>query len=78
MNEQQTSDPLCDKCGAPITTGLMALLCPGREECALWPSEGVAHDFSEMIADTWTAEEKQRFREHCAARAEVGKTGAPE
>lgn len=64
-------DPVCEKCGAPITTGLMALLCPGREECVMWPSDGVAQDFSEMIPDTWTAEEKQRFREHCAMRAQT-------
>ncbi len=63
-------DPKCEKCGAPIDTGLMALLCPGREECAMWPDDGVEPDFAAMFPDTWTAEEKQRFREHCAARSE--------
>ena len=33
--------PTCDKCGAPITTGAMALICPLREECEFWPAEGL-------------------------------------
>lgn len=26
--------PKCDKCGAEVTTGLMAVLCPRGRECA--------------------------------------------
>lgn len=26
-----TNCPTCDTCGAPITTGAMAILCPRRE-----------------------------------------------
>jgi hypothetical protein len=44
MNEE---DPKCDKCGAPITTGLMAAFCPRKEECEFWV-EGVA-GFLQMI-----------------------------
>jgi hypothetical protein len=62
--------PTCEKCGAPIESGLIALLCPGRQECAMWPSDG-AGDFESMFPDTWSADEKQRFREHCEARVGV-------
>jgi hypothetical protein len=27
--------PVCEKCGVPITTGAMAILCPLNKECAL-------------------------------------------
>lgn len=42
--------PSCEDCGAPITTGLMALLCPKRTACAMWP-EGMADEgvICEMI-----------------------------
>jgi hypothetical protein len=63
-------DPKCEKCGAPISTGLMALLCPGREECALWVDGDP--EFAAMFPDTWTPEDKQRFREHCS---KMGKEG---
>lgn len=26
--------PKCDKCGAPVTTGMMAMLCPHARACA--------------------------------------------
>lgn len=29
--------PTCGKCGAPVTTGAMALLCPLRTKCEFWP-----------------------------------------
>lgn len=29
-------DPKCDKCGAPICTGLMAAFCPYGKECEFW------------------------------------------
>jgi len=31
--------PTCDKCGAPITTGLMAAFCPMWDECEFWPED---------------------------------------
>lgn len=31
--------PTCEKCGARITIGLMAALCPLERECALHPGE---------------------------------------
>ena len=39
MNEQTMAEPdtlenlCCGKCGAPITTGAMALLCPYGRQC---------------------------------------------
>lgn len=30
------TEPTCDKCGAPITTGLMAAFCPLGKECEFW------------------------------------------
>lgn len=29
-------DVPCEKCNAPITTGLMAVFCPHKQECAFW------------------------------------------
>lgn len=37
-------DPKCDKCGAPITTGLMAVFCP-RNDCEFMPAEGLSVEF---------------------------------
>jgi hypothetical protein len=28
-------EPKCDRCGAAITTGMMALMCPHARQCAL-------------------------------------------
>lgn len=28
--------PRCDKCGAPVTTGAMAILCQHGQDCPLW------------------------------------------
>lgn len=28
--------PRCDKCGAEITTGLMAVYCPRGRDCEFW------------------------------------------
>ena len=32
----------CDKCGAEVTTGMMAALCPAREACEFWPADADA------------------------------------
>ena len=32
-------EPTCDKCGAPITTGFMAVFCPQAEDCEFWVPE---------------------------------------
>lgn len=37
-------DPKCDKCGAPIDTGLMAVFCP-RNDCEFMPEEGLPPEF---------------------------------
>jgi hypothetical protein len=29
-----TEEPKCDRCDAPITTGMMALICPHGRQCA--------------------------------------------
>jgi hypothetical protein len=61
--------PVCEKCGAPVTTGLMALLCPGREQCAMWPENGPSAQMEAMFPDEHALEEKARFAEYCARRA---------
>lgn len=35
-------DPKCDTCGAPVTTGAMALICPRREQCEFWNDDCAA------------------------------------
>lgn len=32
-------DPKCDKCGAPITTGLMAVFCPKGDDCEFFVAD---------------------------------------
>ena len=39
MTQPEQDAPRCDTCGAEITTGLMAALCPRRERCEFWPHE---------------------------------------
>ena len=39
MIEAEFKEPTCDKCGAPITTGLMAVFCPAGKECEFWVPE---------------------------------------
>jgi hypothetical protein len=33
-------DPMCERCGAPVTTGAMAVFCP-RQDCEFIPPEGL-------------------------------------
>ena len=40
-----TTAPKCDRCGAPMTTGLMAAICPRREGCEFWPDDKDSQDF---------------------------------
>lgn len=62
--------PACDKCGAPIETGMMALLCPLRAECGLWPDATPLDDaLIKAFPLEYTPEQVQRMREHCARRA---------
>lgn len=35
----QDDEPRCDKCGAPITTGLMAAFCPNGKGCEFYVPE---------------------------------------
>lgn len=37
--------PRCDTCGAPVTTGLMAVFCP-RKDCEFMPPEGLPEPFA--------------------------------
>lgn len=43
------ADPACDKCGAPITTGLIAAICPHREQCAYWPDDLESQQFLDSL-----------------------------
>ena len=44
-----SDDPRCDKCGAPITTGLMAVFCPLAKECEFWVED--AADFLNALRE---------------------------
>lgn len=35
----------CEKCGAEITTGLMAVFCPKKQECEFWPQDVESQKF---------------------------------
>ena len=38
---------VCEKCGAPVTTGLMAVFCPRGKSCEFWvdAAEELAAEF---------------------------------
>jgi hypothetical protein len=42
-------DPCCDRCGAPVTTGVMALICPYEKRCEFWCEE--VETLAEMMGD---------------------------
>jgi hypothetical protein len=44
-------DPTCEACGAPITTGLMAAICPRGKDCALYPTDDAPQATFEGLAD---------------------------
>lgn len=46
--EDESKAPTCDKCGAEITTGLMAAFCQSGKECEFYV-EGV-EDFMESVS----------------------------
>lgn len=42
-------EPRCDVCGAPVTTGLMAVFCPEKERCEFWPDDAESVAFIERL-----------------------------
>jgi len=46
------ADPVCDKCGAPMTTAFMAVFCPQREQCAFFPAEPDLQEFIRSMYPT--------------------------
>ena len=50
-------DPKCDKCGAPITTGLMAVFCPYAEQCEFFVPEQA--EFIKELRDKQLPQEGQ-------------------
>lgn len=38
-------DPRCSVCGAEVTTGFMAAICPHRERCEFWPEDKESQKF---------------------------------
>lgn len=46
---KQYRDPTCDKCGAEITTGLMALYCPKGIECEFYPDDPESRAFLKSL-----------------------------
>jgi hypothetical protein len=39
----------CEKCGAPITTGMMAMICPHAEKCEFWPEDESSQEFVKQL-----------------------------
>lgn len=42
-------DPKCDKCGAEITTGLMAVFCPQGVKCEFYPDDPESQAFLRQL-----------------------------
>lgn len=40
--KQEDSTPLCPRCGAEITTGLMAVYCPQGDSCHFFPDDNTS------------------------------------
>lgn len=47
--------PKCDKCGAPVTTGAMALFCPHARACAFVEDDAHWQTIEEFRDDFWIA-----------------------
>ncbi len=41
--------PRCDKCGAEVSTGLMAAFCPKAEACEFWPDDESSQEFIKSL-----------------------------
>ena len=41
--------PTCDKCGAPLTSGFMAVFCPAVERCEFWPARLEDQEFIRQL-----------------------------
>jgi hypothetical protein len=44
-------EPKCDRCGAPITTSAMALMCPHGRQCAFVDGDEHWHTVEELRID---------------------------
>lgn len=44
-DDHEPTCPTCDTCGAPVTTGLMAVFCPRAEQCEFWPDDAPSQQF---------------------------------
>lgn len=55
MTANTPTDPTCDKCGAPITTGFMCFFCPRREQCEFFPHDSDA-ETQEFVRSHWETE----------------------
>jgi hypothetical protein len=41
--------PTCDKCGAPVDTGMMAVFCSKGSDCEFWPEDKEGQEFVMML-----------------------------
>lgn len=41
--------PCCDRCGAEITTGMMAAICPYESCCEFWPEDERSVEFIRFL-----------------------------
>lgn len=63
-------DPCCGKCDAPLTTALMAVYCPRRDECEFWPDDDQGREFIRLLRG-------DDFDIDKLTGAEPGRNGAP-
>jgi hypothetical protein len=52
--EDEDCTPICEKCGAPITTSAMAMICPRKEQCELYPSDEESRKFIREFCERGT------------------------
>lgn len=52
INEIEYKDPVCETCGAELTTGLMAVFCPRGKECEFYPDDKEGQKFVEELRES--------------------------
>jgi len=63
--------PKCDTCGAPVTTGLMAVFCPRAEQCEFWPED----EQSQELLREFKRQESERNARQTTLQNYIGSLG---
>lgn len=51
MYDNEDQAPVCDTCGAELTTGLMAVFCPRGKQCEFYPDDKEGQKFVDELRE---------------------------